>query len=218
MLILTRVLFGQVVAQVRTYADDIWYELGAREPPASVGDQPPTQVGGSWSPDDVKTVVTQIVNSKEKKFRHAARSAARYRILLASGGEDPEFQSGKVAKLPELLPSFIKKYLSEANNATAADDLKELVRAHSFMAARSRVSDHKDVTFDADCITCAFSDRTRSTLWLGQPLHLTTKKGAQDKLCLLHFLTPDRVSLANVADSNSQAKAITLANSLDSTA
>ena len=217
MLIPTSALFGQVVVQVRTYADDIWYELGTREPPASVGDQPPAQVGGSWSPDDVKTVVTQIVNSKEKKFRNAARSAARYRILLASGGEDPEHQSGKVAKLPELLPSFTK-YLSEANNATAADDLKELVRAHSFMAARSRVSDHKDVTFDADCITCAFSDRTRSTLWLGQPLHLTTKKGARDKLCLLHFLTPDRVSLANVADSDSQAKAITLANSSDSTA
>ena len=217
MLVPTSPLFNQVVTYVGTYADDVWYELGSRTPVEVPGGQPSVPTGGStWSPDDVKTVVTQIVNSKEKKFRNATRSANRYKILLAAGDVGGETPDTSVV-LPDLLESFTK-YLSESNNATAADDLKELMRARSFMAARSPISQFRDVTIDSEIVTCAFSDRTRSTLWLLQPLHLTTKRGARDKLCLLHFLTPDRATLASVAEHDSQAKAITLANSSDSTA
>ena len=208
--------FGEVTTTIRQVSEDVWERLGLSIPgpaPATAA-QPVGGVPG-WTPEHLKAVIEPVVN-KDKKFRLADRTAARYRVFLAAPG-DPAGPSPTVVILPNLKKEFVT-YLEESTGAAAADDLKEIVRNRTLAVARSLLASDRDVTFEADLITLAWSDRIRSFSWLAERFTFIQKKGFQDRLGLVHFLTPDRSGLSTLVEGDSQAKTITLANSSDSTA
>jgi hypothetical protein len=165
--------------------------------------------------DQVRAIVDPLVN-REKRFRLAYRSRARYRLLLAGhqpkGGPNPD-----VAVLPALHPEF-DAYLGQGIGAPASDDLRELVRQRLTLSNASNHCWDKDVTLEADNITLAFSDRVRTFAWLVESLRITSFPTAQNLLGFLQFLTPDQEGLAGVAGTDTQVKSLIMANSLSSSA
>ena len=202
-------LYSAIVDQQFAFFDRVWADVGSRQEPAV----PPQAQGGAQGllGQELKSVLEPL--SREKTYKNSPRSQAKYRLLLA---QEPADGDSHVV-LPQLSSTFLT-YLAEPTSATAADDLREIVRNRVTILSKSMLSRDKDATWEADNVTVAFSERLKGARWLTEPLPGATKVGARDKLGLVHFLTPDRTGLATVAESDSHAKTITLANTGNSTA
>ena len=203
--------FTEATDILREWSDTIWVELGnglAPEPaaaPAAGTAAGPTAFG----PDQVRAVVEPLVN-KEKQFRLAPRTAARYRLLLAgppaAGGPD-----AGIAVVPELADPF-SQYLQVGTGSAAAEDLRELVRSRITVANSSATALDKDVTWEADNVTLAFSDRIRTFTWLVERASTVALPIARTCIGLLQMLTPDREALALVVEGDMEARSLVMAN------
>ena len=160
-------------------------------------------------PDQIRAVVEPIV-TKEKVFRLADRTKARYRILLAQAPTEGTADMGTMV-LPDIVDTF-SVYLTQSNGASASEDLRELLRAKITMANTSPSRLEGDVTLEADNGTLAFSDRVRTFAWLVEKLRTTNLKTVQNTLGLIQFLTPDREALAEVTEGDLQVKSLIMAN------
>ena len=200
--------FAEVVATINQWSDVIWTEIGSNMEP-----EPPQAGGGGggvvFGPEQVRAVVEPLVN-KEKEYRLADRSQARYRALLArapiDGGPNPD-----VAVLPDLRAEFLT-YLTQNSSAAASDDLKEIIRSKLAVANSSAMAINKDVTWESGNVTLAFSDRLRATVWLVEKLRATSLTAAKNCIGLLQFLTPDRDALASVVEGDLQVHSLVMAN------
>ena len=206
-----------VTTDMEHWSEAIWVELGASMDPEPAGEVvvPMTGPPVVFGPEQVRAVVEPIVN-REKQFRLADRTKARYRILLASKPE-ADTETPNVAILPELSDEFIK-YLGQSGGAAASDDLRELFRTKLAVANTSTQCLEKDVTLEPDNLTLAFSDRVRTFAWLAEKLRTTSFSAAKNQLGLLQFLTPDREALAVLAEGDSQVKSLIMANSTSNSA
>ena len=201
-------------ASFLAWSNAIWAEIGN-----SIGPETPARLdgpaGGALTIETFRDALEPVFN-REKKFRLAERSIAKYRILLAgappSGAANPD-----MVVLPDLKQAF-KDYLGQGTSATAADDLKELFRSALVVLQASGASTDRDVTLEADNITLAFSDRIRTYTWLMEKLITTSMAGARVSLGLMHMLTPDRDSLAVVSESDKGAVTLVMSNSANTTA
>ena len=203
--------FQTVTTNVDAWSEVIWAELGSNLPP----EQAPIPAPGGFGAEQVRAVVEPLVN-REKQFRLAPRTEARYRLLLAQRAPT-ESPTPEVAVLPALRPEF-QNYLALSLGSAAADDLKELVRTALVTANAATNCLDKDVTWEAECVTLAFSDRVRTATWVVDKLVSTPLPLAQTQLCLLHFLTPDRDALASVSENDNTARQLVMANTTSSTA
>lgn len=70
----------------------------------------------------------------------------------------------------------------------------------------------RDITFEPDNVTLAFSDRTRIFACLDKRLGATSLTRAQDAFGLIHFLAPNHEALHFVAKGDNQAKSLILAS------
>jgi hypothetical protein len=202
-------LFRSVSERIDEFSESIWAELGGNLPPEPAPAPAGGGFAGGFTPESFRAAVEPLV-SKDKTYRLAPRTRAKYRILLSSR-PSAEAADQSNAVLGTLLGSFTE-YLSEPNNATAADDLKELMRNKLARSNRSTVCFEKDATLEADCVTLAYSDRLRACMWLVERLHATSKAGGQTHLGLLQHLTPDRSALSVVNEGDAQVKSMILAN------
>ena len=73
----------------------------------------------------------------------------------------------------------------------------------------------KDITFDAEACTTAFSTAFRSWHWLTSPVSQAARATAESRLCLLHFLTPDRAALAAVQAADASSGPVALSHLSD---
>ena len=108
-------------------------------------------VGPGWTPEHLKAVIEPVVN-RDKKFRLADQTAARYRVFLAAPG-DPNGPTPLVVIIPQLKKEFIS-FLEVSTGAAAADDLKEMTRNRIWSVSKSPLSLDREVTLEADLITC----------------------------------------------------------------
>jgi len=98
----------------------------------------------------------------------------------------------------------------------AADELKEITQTAIEEANASHLCMSKDVTFDADAATLAFSDRLRTFQFVGDRLVSLSKVHAQTNPGLLQFHTPIRTALAHVAKGDAATKTLVMANASNS--
>ena len=203
--------FQLVTNNLEVWSDTIWAEIGGNLPPEPA----PVAPGGGFGADQVRAVVEPLVN-RDKVFRLSTRSQARYRILLGQA-PPPDSPAPDVAVLPQLREEFMS-YLSLPLGSAAADDLKELVRTALVTANAATNCLEKDVTWEAECVTLAFSDRVRTTAWVVDKLVSTPLPTAQNQLGLLQFLTPDRDALALISENDNSARQLVMANTTSSTA
>jgi len=203
--------FSEVAGTLGPWSDQVWIDLGGRlelEAPAVI---PP--VGDAFTPNLFKTALEPLIN-RDKDFRLSPRTMARFRILL--GGSPPAGVDGAdLAALPLLKEAF-SECLRMSSGAAAADELKEITRTDIQEANASHLCTSKDVTFDADAVTLAFSDRLLTFQFVGDRLVSLTKVHAQTNLGLLQFLTPIRTALAHVAERDAAAKTLVMANASNS--
>ena len=205
--------FGVVADAIQAWSDTIWIEIGAHvevpEPPVA----PPGGFGATEG--QLRALMEPIVN-RDKGYRLAARTAARYRLLLAGrppvGAPNPD-----VAVLPPLRDEFVA-YLGMGQSAAASEDLREMVRQKVVVANAARVAQDKDATFEADNVTLAFSDRVRAFRWVVEQLRIISHTSAKDNLGMLQFLSPDRATLACVAEGDSDVKTLVMANASSNSA
>jgi len=94
--------------------------------------------------------------------------------------------------------------------------LKEITQTAIREANASRLCTSKDVTFNADAVTLAFSDRIRTFQFVGDCLVSLTKVHVQTNLGLLQFLTPIRTALAHVAEGDAAVRTLVMANATNS--
>ena len=196
------------------WSDTMWAEIGGSMGPEA----PPGPLPGggpNFSPEAFRDALDPVIN-REKKFRLAERTSAKYRILLA-GSPAADAADANVVSLPDLKEPFVD-YLGQATSATAADDLKELYRSALVVFQASGASTDRDITLEPDNITLAFSDRVRTYTWLMEKLITTSPAGARVALNLIHTLTPDRDSLAVVSESDQGAVTLVMSNSASGTA
>ena len=97
----TTALYQTVSETITALSDDICVELGGNMEPEPVP-SPPPQVG--FGAEQVRAVVEPLVN-KEKVFRLADKSKARYRLLLAAQPMEGSPDMG-TAVLPDLRKNF----------------------------------------------------------------------------------------------------------------
>ena len=201
--------FQAASENLRQWSDTIWVELGNGLVPADPPPVPGAAPAAAFGPDQVRAVVEPLMN-KDKQFRLAPRTAARYKLLLAAppapGGPD-----AALAVIPELAEAFTQ-YLAIGTGSAAAEDLRELVRSRITVANGAETALEKDVTLEADNITLAFSDRIRTFTWLVERASSVSLPIARSCLGLIHFLTPDREALALVVESDLEARSLVMAN------
>ena len=149
-------------------------------------------------------------------FGSATRSSVRYQLLLAAAPAPTDPNPGLV-RLPDLHLEF-SAYLQVASSASASEDLREMFKARVTVAHESTLSLDRDVTLEVENITLAFSDRVRTFAWLTEKLVSTSFAGAKAVLGMLQFLTPERDSLAFVAESDKEASTLLMSNSDSGTA
>lgn len=203
--------FQLVHTRLAESSDYIWLELGGNLPPEL---PPAAPAAGGFTPDSFRLAVEPLIKKKEKTYRLGPRTAAKLRTLLASrplpGAPDQDNAVLPVLKQPLL------DYLNEHNNATAADDFKELVRNRVAACNASTTCYDKDATFEPEMVTLAYSDRFRAFFWLMERIHATSKVSAHSTLGLMQHLTPDRSALAIISEGDSQVKSMILANATHS--
>ena len=203
--------FVEVADAVNPWSDHVWVELGGRLEPDRP-DQPPP-AGEAFSPNNFCTALEPLIN-RDKDFRLFPRTVARFRLLL--GGNPPaDSDTPDLAILPQINDDF-SEYLRMASGAAAADELKEMARTAVREANASRICISKDVTFDADAVTLAFSDRIRTFQFIGDRLVSLSKTHAQTNLGFLQLLTPIRAALAQVAEGDAAVKTLVMANTSNS--
>ena len=203
--------FSEVVGTLGPWADQVWIDLGGRlelEDPIA----PPT-AGDAFTPNMFKRALEPLIN-RDKEFRLAPRTLARFRLLLG-GAPLAGVDATDLASLPPLKEDF-SDYLRMPSGAAAADELKEITRTAIREANASRVCTSKDVTFDADAVTLAFSDRLRTFQFVGDRLVSLSKVHAQTNLGLLQFLTPIRAALAHIAEGDAAVRTLVMANATNS--
>jgi hypothetical protein len=211
-----QLLYAKTRDRLLTWSEVIWVEVGgnvdAEEPAPPL---PPAAAGNFFTPEHFRAALEPLV-PKEKTFTSAGRTSARYRLLLAAksppGGGNPDEMM-----LPDLRDEF-KAYLSIPGNASAGEELRELIKSRLSVANALETSLDRDVTLEAENITLAFSDRMRIFGFLSEKLINTTHIGAKGSLGLLHLLTPDRSALAAVLEGEQEAAALLMSNSSSSTA
>lgn len=204
-------LFGLVSQRIAQFSDDLWVELGSNQVP----EEPVGAPGGGVGLEQLRTVIEPLT-TKEKTYRLAERTKARYRVLLASRPEAGS-DTPNLAVLPALKTDF-EEYLSQPVNAAACDDLKELVRQKIVEANASTEAWSKAATMEADNVTLAFSDRLRACVWVVEALAATSHTAAKGMLGMLQFLTPDRRGVAEVMDGDAEASTLVMANAGNATA
>ena len=204
---------SEVEAIIKSWSDIVWIHLGGNvDAPLPVPDGGVPRAGGPGADDGPREV--QTVTVKEKDFRSYERSQARWRIF-PSGDPAPDSEAPTLAVVPELLGDF-DAYLRLAAGAQAAEDLQEMVDAAIRTCYSSKNCHEKDVTFRKECITLAFSDRVRTFKLVSNLLVNLSFKNVQDNLGFLQFLTPVTSALAAVAEGDSHARTMVMANSTDS--
>lgn len=178
--------------------DETWATLGASLPrPAPTLPNTPTQ---GMNADQIRAIVSPIVDAgnrkvspKEQEQKDSAQDVMlAYRIAFSTipiGGEDDPTQRHLV--IPDLHPRFVE-ILNKTKPVLATQALSEHIRGRIELALASDKAIDCDVTIDADQITTAFANSIRSNHWLTEPLNRTPKHIAQQKLGVLHFLTPVR--------------------------
>jgi len=120
-----------------------------------------------------------------------------------------------LAALPPLKEDF-SECLHIPSGAAAANELKEITRTAIQVANASRLCMSNNVTFNADAVTLAFSDRLRTFQFVVDRLVSLTKVHAQTNLGLLQFLTSIRTSLAHVAEGDAAVKIMVMPNTSNS--
>jgi len=181
--------FSEVAAAISPWSDQVWIELGGQLEP----DFPahPPLAGDAFSAQTFCNALEPLVN-EDKEFRLFSRTVARFRLLLG-GNPLGDLDSPDLADLPPLKEEFLD-YLRMASGASAADELKELARTAVRESNLSRVCTSKDVTFDADAVTLAFSDRIRTFQFIGDCLVSLSKTHARTNLGIIQFLSSGPVS------------------------
>jgi len=200
-----------VAAAIGPWSDQVWIELGGQLKP----DFParPPLAGEAFLAQTFCNAIEPLVN-KDKEFRLFSRTVARLRLLLGGNPLD-DLDSTDLADLPPLKKEFLD-YLRMASGVSAADELKELACTAVRESNSSRVCTSKDVTFDEDVITLAFSDRICTFQFVGDRLVSLSKTHAQSSLGILQFLTPVRAALAQVAEGDAAVKTLVMANASNS--
>jgi hypothetical protein len=200
-------LYGGARDHFLAWSEAIYVEMGsAMDPEPAIG-----AAGMPFTAEHLRAVMEPLV-PKAKTFMSSSRTIARCKLLLAAPNP-----GGDRAVLPDIKDDF-KAYTSVPSSATAADDLKELVRSRLAVANGSDYSIDKDVTLEAENITLAFSDRLRTFTWLSEKLANSSAAGARSSLGLMQFLTPDREALALVAEGDREAATLLMSNSSNSSA
>jgi len=126
-----------------------------------------------------------------------------------------DLDSPDLTDLSPLKEEFLG-YFRMASGASAADELKELARTAVRESNSSPICTSKDVTFDTDAVTLAFSDRIRMFQFVGDHLVSLSKTHAQTNLGILQFLTPVRAPLAQAAEGDAAVKTLVMANASNS--
>ena len=203
--------YASTAQRISAWSTDIWHELGANmvvddPPPPAPGPQPVPFTPEAWADAAVKA----------KVFKNADRNMARLRVTL--GGKPPE---GSVtpgeAVLPVLLEDAVA-YFKENSNATACEDLKEMVRAQLAVANSSDYCRQKDATLSTHVITLWFSNAMKTQTWSNSPVRSITLAHVKTELSIIHFLPPDLAALEGVAAGDSAARTLVMANAGSSTA
>ena len=208
----TQSLFSVTRLQLVEWSEQVWVGLGENMEPEA----PPPGVGAQvFTPEHFRAAVEPLVN-KDKTFGAAGRTAARYRVLLASLPPGGALNPDRMV-LPDLKDE-VRAYFQVSSSAVAGDDLRELVKSRLNLANASDLCRNKDVTLEPENITLAFSDRFRTFNWLVEKLVSTSRAGAQSVLGLMHFLTPDRDALALVAEGDNEAKTLLMSNATSAAA
>jgi len=202
--------FTEVSDTMHTWADYVWMDVGSRAEPETV---PPQPLGEGINSQAIRNIVEPIVN-RDKEFRLSARTIARFRLLFGTLPA-PDSETPLMAVLPDIKEEF-QACLKLSTGAAAADELKEMTRTAVRCANASRICVLKDVTFDPDCVTLAFSDRVRTFSFVADRLVSLTQKHAETNLGILHFLTPVRAALAQVAEGDANVRTLVMANASNS--
>ena len=126
-----------------------------------------------------------------------------------------DLDSPDLTDLSPLKEEFLG-YFRMASGASVADELKELARTAVRESNSSPICTSKDVTFDTDAVTLAFSDRIRMFQFVGDHLVSLSKTHAQTNLGILQFLTPVRAPLAQAAEGDAAVKTLVMANASNS--
>ena len=210
----THALYSDARTLFMEWSDSVWHDIGASIEPEVPAVPGPTGGGIGFTPEAFRDAISPLVN-KERKFRLADRTGARYKTFLAAA--PLEGAPGTAALLPDLKPTFVE-YLAQGTSATAADDLRELFRAELSELHGSSLAVNKGVTLEVDNFTLALSDKIRTFGWLTEKLIVTSSVGARALLGLIHLLTPSREALALVAESDKDAMALVMSNSASSSA
>ena len=205
--------FQAVANAISIFSDTTWSTLGA----SLQGDGPalPAVAAAGLTAEQFVAGLDKAM-SKEKKYKLAPKTLAKYSILMSSlpAGEGA---SAEHLVLPDVRSDFLT-YLNENSSASAADDLRELVRNRLAVAAKSDLRTESEVSFEPRQVTVAFSNCVRTFTWLDVRLLRGHKKTQQTYLGLVHFLPPDKAAVEAVAEGDAQARSLTLANASDSKA
>lgn len=186
--------------RLQQWADDAWAFLGSQRTDTPAPETPP-QFGTNGSTREfIEGIVTPLLkkhgmekSSKEQEQVDSAKDVMiAYQLALAAIPENVDDATDATAMvIPTLHPEF-EAILTKTKPVAAAQALQEYLRGCAEVAWASDVGIDCDVTFDAEIVTTAFANAIRSFHVLTEPLARTTKSVAQQRLGLLHFLTPIR--------------------------
>jgi hypothetical protein len=128
-------LYAGTRDRLLVWSDVFWVEVGSALVAEEPAPPPPPVAGNFFTPDHFRAAMEPLV-PKEKTFSLAGRTAARYRLLLATkpppGGANLDQMI-----LPDLRDEF-KAYLSVPGNAAAGEDLRELIKSRLSLANAQR--------------------------------------------------------------------------------
>ena len=189
--------FLRIKRNVDELSEATWFDLGS-EMIDNIPTLPSTPGGVGLTADAITAIVTPLMaarsNSREKttsEIEHAVTALdieCYYRLALA--GTD----ASDTLHFPALHPTF-RDVLGKTKPLSATQAFQDHLGDQLETCVRSDKALDRDVTFDADACTTMFVNCLRSFHWLTEPIARTTKMGAQSRLSLLHFLTPDRGAL-----------------------
>ena len=181
-------------------SDTTWFTLGS-DMPIEQPTHPSTPGSASLTADAITAIVTPLMagrNSTREKtaseLEHAVTALdieCYYRIALAGF---PATGTATALEYPALHPTF-RDVLGKTKPLSATQAFQDHIGDNLEACVQSDKALDRDVTFDVDACTTMYVNCLRSFHWLTEPLSRTTKAGAQAKLSLLHFLTPDRGAL-----------------------
>jgi hypothetical protein len=211
--------FELVTETINTLSDATWRDLGGRLGPLPLGG-PPQNAGGNTgiTPEQIKTIFELQNRPAEKslKEREQAESAAETEIFykLMFGALPAKDSTTPDQIVLATIQEPFKLVLQKNRPVTAAATFRGLVGAMVEKYANSDKASEKAATFDKDAITTRTTDCFRSCHWLDTPLSYAAKKKVDEKLGIIHFLTPNHAALqySQAKDAVSGPVALALAS------